>query len=127
MEIINRLHEDIFANQRVALEAYFKVETTKNILLSAGASLKYGLIPGLYIHFVNDENKWYFYCNGDNDGFRLLNRPNKNSVIICNSHLVTLFLKRTSCQIPCKFPLRLTKAKKDGCSLIEIQTNKPIT
>ena len=54
METINKRHEAITSNQRVDLAAYFKLESEKAVYFSAGAANEFGLIPGLFIHFVND-------------------------------------------------------------------------
>jgi len=95
MEVINKKHDEIFVNQRVALEAYISFLDLKHIYFSAGASRKYGLKAGLKVNFVNDENMWLFYVSNDNDGFDLIERKNKQAVIICNAALVYLFLKRS--------------------------------
>lgn len=126
MEVINKKHDEILVNKRVVLEAFMNVLDKKHFYFSAGASRKFGLKAGLNVHFLNDERVWMFYCNNDEDGFDLIERKNKNAVLICNAALIHLFLKQTSCTIPCKFGLRSTNAKHQGNHLIKIETNKPL-
>lgn len=126
MEIINKQHEDITTNQRVHLAAYFKVRDLKSIYFSAGAAKKFGLSGGLYVHFMNDGDRWYFYCNSESDGFQLITNSHKNSVLICDASLVNLFLKRTRTSLGCKFLIQLTPNKLKGSPVMEICLNKPI-
>lgn len=127
MEIINRRHEEIFANQRVKLSAFFKVEgNRKSLYFSAGAALQFGIIPGLRINFINDEGEWMFYCDGNKDGFLLIGRKNKNSALICDAHLANLFLKRTKTSPETKFPITLTKSEINKNPIFKININKPL-
>jgi len=126
MEVINKRHEKIFANQRVKLEAYMKVENNRKALyFSAGASSLFGLVPGLKINFINDGDQWFFYCNTDKDGFELIKRDGKNSSLICDAHLVNLFMKRTRSIEGTKYPISLTKSEHNQCPLFRIELNRP--
>lgn len=96
------------------------------MFFSAGACREFGIQPGLFLHFVNDGDKWYFYCNDDKDGWALLGKEGKTSARIANASLIQLFLKRTGRAIPCKYRLMLTGSKMKGCALIEIMLNQPL-
>lgn len=124
METINKRHDEITSNQRIDLAAYFKLESEKAVYFSAGAANEFGLIPGLFIHFVNDGDKWFFYCNDDKDGFKLISRPGKNSTLICDASLVKLISKRTKVSIGAKFLITDTKSVLKGTGLLEINFNK---
>lgn len=126
MEIINKRHEDIYRNERVELDAYVKFVNSKEIYFSAGCARKFGLQAGLFMHVINDEDTWLLYFNDDEDGFKLVTRDGKRSTVVMNSFLVTLFIKRSGRQLPCKYPLQLTSAKKDGNHLLQIMTDKPM-
>ena len=126
METINKRHDAITSNQRVDLASYFKLESDKAVYFSAGAGFEFGLIPGLYIHFMNDGDKWFFYCNDDTDGFKLIARPGKNSVLVVSASLVKLIQKRTCCSIGSKFLVTRTNSVLKGQHIIEINFNRLI-
>lgn len=127
MEIINKKHFSITQNTRVNMSAYFSIPDDKHIYFSAGANLQYGIMAGLYVHFQNDNDRWYFIVNNDPDGFRLLNRPSKNCSIICDASLVKLILKRTLISKKQKFLITKTNAKLNGCHVFELNINFPLT
>ena len=126
MEIINKRHEKITSNQRIDLAAYFKIESDKAVYFSAGAATEFGLSGGLYLHFVNDGDRWFFYCNSDKDGFKLISRPGKKATLICDASLVRLIKNRTKCSISTKFLITETNNKLEGQGLLEINFNKII-
>ena len=126
MEIINKSHEEIKSNKREKLGVYLGIRNNKEINISAGATMEYGLAPGLFMHVVNDEDKWFIYFDNDCDGFLLNERKGKNAVFVFDASLIRLFCKRTHHQIPCKFQLKLTGAKQNGHHLIEILHHTPL-
>lgn len=126
MELINKRHGDITSNQRVDLAAYFKMENERVVYFSAGASIAFGLMSGLYMHFQNDDDRWYFYCNDDTDGFPLISRSGKNSILICDASLVKLICKRTKKTIGTKYLIQSLNSRFKGIQLMEILFNKPL-
>lgn len=126
MEVINKKHREITVNKTTGIKNFIKFHNDKQICFSITAAREFGLSPGLYMHVVNDGDKWFVYFNDDQDGFALSQQPNRNTVDIFNMALIKLFMKRTSHALPCKFPLRLTGTKKDGYHLIEIMHNRSI-
>ncbi len=126
MEVINKSHEKIFVNERVHLSSYVSFNNRKAIYFSAGASRELGMKAGMKVNFINDEDMWMFYLDNNEDGFELVEREDKNAVLLCNAPLIELFLKRTRCGIPSKFPLRLTNAEVDGHKIIKIDLLNPI-
>lgn len=125
METINKLHKEITSNQRLDLAAYFKISNDRTIYFSAKAADDFGLFPGLYMHFMNDEDRWYFYCNNEEDGFKIIERLEKNSVIICSKSLVHLIIKRMNISIGTRFPIELTANKLKADHMMEINFRKP--
>ena len=123
MEIINKQHDEITFNQRVELAEYLRVER-KEFYFSAACNLNLGIIAGLFMHFINDDDRWLFYLNDETDGFPTLVRPNKNSCIITNASLCSLFLRRTRCGSGTKFPIKMTEAKINNNPIYEILINK---
>ena len=127
MEIINKSHHQIRSNKRVDLAAYFKVERSKKaIYFSTGAADQYGIMPGIRVNFINDDDDWFFYCDNNKDGFLLTNRSGKKAGLLCDTSLVHLFLKRTRTSPETKFPITLTKNEVYGCPVFKIELNKPI-
>jgi hypothetical protein len=120
MEIINKRHEDLELSRRTESTPYINFNTSKQILFSVHAVRKFGLCAGLYVHFVNDDDLWFFYVNDDKDGFEIFSREGKTNTFLYNAHLVSVFLKRTGKQLNTKFILEETKAMKNGCKLIKI-------
>jgi hypothetical protein len=129
MELINKKHEDISEKTRLRLEAFFKIADDSSCVFSAGAVINFSLLPGLHVHFQNDENLWYFYCNTDPDGFKLspASGQGRKPTMICNKSLVNLIIKRTHAGVGTRFPIVLTKSKVAGCHLLEIKFNSPFT
>lgn len=127
MELINKKNDKITAKTKVDLDVYLKIEHELSILFSAGAAIKFGLVPGLFIHFQNDEDRWYFYCNTDKDGFQLcsIGGKGRKGIRVSNKALVNLIRKRTLVSIGTKFPVILTNCKFNNHHLLEICFNKP--
>lgn len=127
MELINKKHENITEKTRLRLEAYFKIENEKCVYFSAGAVINFGLVPGLYVHFQNDDERWYFYCNDDTDGFLLtsIGGRGRNATVIYNKALVNLIKKRTLVSFGTRFPVKLLKHKVNNSNLFEINFQKP--
>lgn len=123
MEIINKRHEDLRLSRRTESMPYINFNTDKQILFSVHAVRLLGLQPGLFIHFVNDDDLWYFYINDDKDGFEIFAREGKTNTFLYNAHLVVLFLKRTGCRLRSKFFLEKTEVRYKGYQLIRIHTN----
>lgn len=124
MEIINKVHEKILSNVRVDLSDYLRVEE-KVMYFSAGCNLHLGIISGLYMHFINDDDRWLFYLNSENDGFATIPHKGKNCTLVMNKSLSELFRKRTNTSINSKFPIRMTKAKQNDAPIYEIDLTKP--
>lgn len=134
MEIIDKKHDAITVNKTVNQSSFIKFHTDKEIFFTGMAAKKYGLKSGLYVHFVNDDDQWLFYVDDNPDGFELSpkavgNRYEKSRIktmAIYNQALIRLFLKRTRCSLPCKFPLKVTESRYNGKQLLKIEINKPI-
>lgn len=123
MEVINKKHKDILHNVRVELACYMKVDT-RNLYFSAGCNFELGIISGLFMHFVNDGDRWLFYLNDDQDGFAISAKKGKSSCSVNNASLCALFLKRTKCSLGNKFPIVISEQKIKDCPLYEILINK---
>lgn len=125
MELINKKHDEIVVSKRLAMLSYISFHSLTEVQFSSRAVDALGLRVGSYIHFLNDADDWYFYNNKDEDGFKLCNTGRYN-VAVCNKALVQLFMKRTKCSYPVKFPLSITNAEAGGVPVIKIEINKPI-
>lgn len=126
MEVINKKHNAISVNKSTGVKSFIKFHTERHIYFSITAVKELGLQPGLFMHVVNDDDKWFVYFNDDPDGFQLFQRPGYNTVDIFNMSLINLFIKRTSHNIPCKFQLQETNIKYSGHRLVELIHNKPL-
>lgn len=130
MEIIDKTHVDITRRTRHNYEKYIKFVNSKEIYISAGAAIEYGLSDGLYLHLIHDDDRWYIYFDTNEDGFALKTRRGDKqhirSIDIFNTALVRVFISRTSHNIPCKFELKLLESKHNGNHLIEIMHHKPL-
>lgn len=127
MEVINQKHAEISQNERVGQDSFIRFDASKRaVYFSAGAADEFGMQEGLFVNFINDGDEWLFYCDNTKDGFPLISRKGKKVMLICNSSLVHLFLKRTRCSLPCKFPLEEIKARFQGHPLVKINLHKPM-
>lgn len=132
MEVINRKHKAISPKPRVSPDPYVRIEGGKALYFSAAAGKHFGMVEGLYVHFHNDGDRWYFYCDNDVDGFKLCPRNagdsgvSDNATLIRDRSLVSLIIKRRGCSIGGKYPIAETGSKHKGNPLLEILFNKPI-
>lgn len=125
MEIINKSHKKITSNTRIDLASYIRIDK-KTIYFSAGAVMEFGLQKGLSVNFINDDDQWLFYCDTNEDGFKLIERLNKKALLICDASLVNLFVKRTRMSLPCKFLLKELKSRLNGIPLVKIEILNPL-
>lgn len=127
MELVNVKHEFICEKTRLRMTPYFRLNGDESVYFSSAAVEEYGLFPGLYIHFQNDGDRWYFYCNNDTDGFLLCHqaRRGKGASVIWNKALVKLFLKRSDVDLDKKYPFILTNAKLKSDHIFEIDFRNP--
>lgn len=123
MELITRFHKEIKQNTRLTLRSYVRLDK-KMLYFSAACNVDLGIVPTLYAHFVNDDDRWFFYINEEKDGFYLTEMNGKNSCAVINTSLSELFKKRTRCSIGCKFPVVATGSKQKDCVLYEIKINE---
>lgn len=123
MEVINKKHKDILHNVRVGLTCYMKVDT-RNLYFSAGCNIELGIISGLFMHFINDGDRWLFYVNDDTDGFATTSVKNKSSCLVNNASLCAMFLKRTKSDIGNKFPIVISEKKINNSPIYEILIDK---
>lgn len=132
MEIIDKAHDKIKKAPRFTTEQYIKFMNTREIYISAAAANEYGLSNGLFCHFVNDKDRWYFYFDTNEDGFQLNNRSRSKegsrdlSIAIFSAPFIRLFIERTHHSLPCKFHLKSQEAKVSGNHLIEILHHNPL-
>lgn len=123
METINRFHKEIKQNTRVTLKNYMRLDK-KMLYFSASCNLELGILPTLNIHFINDDDRWFFYVNNDEDGFYLTELNGKNACAAINSTLSNLFKKRTRCADGTKFPVVITPNKIKDHHIYEIKINE---
>lgn len=126
MEIINKKHEEITINRMINLKSYIRFQDKIRLYISAGACKEFGITKDLKLNLINDDNEWLIYFDNSNDGFELFSRKNRGDLNTNNASLIHLFINRTKCGLPCKFPLQLTKSKYEGHHLIKIEINKPL-
>ncbi len=125
METINRFHPEITQKSSDTLAAYIKMENG-SIHFSEDACVNFGITSGLFAHFVNDDDRWYFYVNRENDGWGIVTHPLKMGAFIFSESLSILIQKRTKQSLFTKFPVKRAHATLHGRPILEICFNKPI-
>lgn len=125
MELINKNHRSIKNGERRSAVSYFKMESSRVLVISRGAVKEFGFIEGMYVHFHDAGRSWFFQCNTDDNGFKLHKRPTHYDLQINNMTLVQLITKRTGASIKTKFPVQLSASKIQGNHLFEIDFSKP--
>jgi hypothetical protein len=80
----------------------------------------------MFVHFINDEDNWFFCVNKDKDGFEIKVSNRRNSVAIFNSSLIKLFLKATNCSVGTKFLITKTKMEMKLGKVYKIDINSPL-
>lgn len=106
MDFINKNHPSIIKLSRETTVRF----TNEGVYFSKAVATQFNLIPGKYIHFVNNKNEWLFLCNEDHTGFKILSDlgkekiAEKSGVRILSSALAALFKKETRFKdLPKKF------------------------
>lgn len=122
MEVINKRHGEIMVNERTILNSYIKFENDRTILISAGACREFGLSQGLKANFINDDELLYLYFDDSKDGFDLIQRTGKGSLLICNLSLVRYLLNKLHKTYPVRYTLSVTNIYHKGCNLIKVET-----
>lgn len=123
MEIINKRHDEIMVGERSILSSYIKFENDRVILISAGACREFGISEGLKANFINDDEILYLYFDGSKDGFDLIKRTGKGSMLICNLSLVKYLLNKLHRTFPIKYTLTLSNNMHEGNHLIKVETD----
>lgn len=126
MEIINKTHKDISAFKKSDKTCYISFFNNQQIHFSSAATSEFSLRVGMFVHFINDEDNWFFCVNKDKDGFEIKVSNRRNSVAIFNSSLIKLFLKATKCSVGTKFLITKTKMEMKLGKVYKIDINKPL-
>jgi len=126
MEVINKNHSSILFNKRLEKVAYINFYNENEIHFSSCAVRDLKIRIGSYVHFINEDDEWFFYINNDKDGFCVQDSNRRNNVSIYNGSLIKLFMKRTGRTWPVKYPLKETKMEQHESMVFKIEINKPI-
>lgn len=124
MNLINKKHPAIIEAKRKS-ECYMSV-SERQIWISHEAVNRFGLIPGKFLHFMNDEKEWSFFQNDDPDGFFLQHngKPSSNAVMITSRPLIQMFLKSTGFKPGTWLYLLESGSEYQGNRIVQIVTNK---
>lgn len=126
MQIINKKHQDISSSKRSDQICYIYFYNKQEIHFSAAATKEFNLRIGMFVHFINEEDYWYFTVNKDEDGFKLQESNRRNAVAIYNSSLVKIFSNATHCSVGTKFLITKTKMEYFGKEVYKIDINHPL-
>lgn len=120
--IINREHKDIKRNASGKGKCFISVMLNRfRIYFSERAVEDFELQCGKYLHFYQLGNRWYFFQNDDNAGFRIV--KDKNSLGIQNTPLVKMIAGSIGMKTGKRFTLAYTRSEMKGCRIIEIRTD----
>jgi hypothetical protein len=88
MEVIDKSHDEITTNRTVDNKQFIKILDKRKLMFSAMACRKLGLEANLKVHFINDDNEWWFWIDSDKDGFQLSPQTGNPGLWIHNAALV---------------------------------------
>lgn len=122
MEIINKKSIAIKNNTGRSLQRYWIVVYNGNIYFTVAIVRDCGLKVGEYMHFLNEDKKWYFFTNDDKDGFVITPVKTKGGVNVNNSALCRLIRRSMgySENKTKKFRVEKTSMMQDKCPVYEI-------
>lgn len=120
------MHKDILVNKRLETISYINFYNDNEIHFSSKAVRDLKLQIGSYVHFINQDDEWFFYVNYDQDGFCIQDSNRRNNVSIFNGSLIKLFMKRTGREVPIKYPITETKMEQNGSTVYKIEIYKPV-
>jgi len=126
MQIINKKHADISFFKRSEQTCYIYFENEREIHFSSAATKEFNLRIGMFVHFINEEDFWYFTVNKDEDGFFLQESNRRHAVAIYNSSLIKMFTNATRCSIGTKFLITKTKMEYFGKDVYKIDIHHPL-
>lgn len=124
MKLINKKHPAIIELKRKS-ECYMSV-SDRQIWISHEAANRFGLVPGKYLHFLNDGREWSFLQNDDPDGFFLQHngKPSSDALMITSRPLSNMILKTTGFPSGTWLYLLESGVEYQGCKVVQIVTNK---
>lgn len=100
---------------------------TKGLYFNLTAERYFGLEEQVYLHFLNDGSKWFFYLDQSKDGFQLVRTESAKGLFAFSTGLVRMFQNSTGHKDKrAVFYIQDTKNYHQGNRLIEILTDKPI-
>lgn len=124
MNLINKKHPAIIEAKRKS-DCYLSV-SERQIWISHEAVNRFELMPGKYLHFLNDDREWSFLQNDDSDGFLLQHNGKASSaaLMITSRPLIQMFLKSTGFKSGTWLYLLATGNELNGCKIVQIVTSK---
>lgn len=126
MEIINRKHKEIAALRKSYKTSYISFYNKNEVHFSSAATHRFGLRIGMFVHFMDTEDDWYFCVNKDKDGFEIKASNRRGAVAIFDSALVSVFIKRTKCSLGTKFLITETDLEMNMGKVYKININNPL-
>lgn len=126
LQVINKNHKDISFFKKSEKTPYISFYNSREVHFSTAATEKFNLRIGMYAHFINDENYWYFAVTNDKDGFEIKVSNRRNSVAIFNSSLVKMFLSATGQPVGTKFLITPTQMEFQGKEVYKIDIHNPL-
>jgi len=123
MELINKTHPAI---GKINIEtSTFVTMFDKGIRFSAASVDEFGIFAGLHMHFLQDDDRLYFYVNSDTDGFPLTQIDGER-VVLNSTPLIRLLGKKLNVDPQLRYMVRQTSNKLKGDHLLEIDFTKTV-
>ena len=121
MEVINRKSIAIKNGSLRSKQRHYVAVTDATIYFTASVVRELGLSHNEFVHFMNEGDKWQFFVNDDEDGFRLTPRRNKGGLEITNSALCKLIQKSTGYTTSKNYFVVKTGGENDKCPVYELK------
>lgn len=98
---------------------YIKIKEGEKIYFTKAIVMLCGLKAGEYIHFLNEDNEWFFYSNDNQDGFKIFNTA--SSMLQLNSFpLSRMILKSCGYHLKHTFYIKKTGIVHDKCPVFKM-------
>ena len=126
MEIINKATPGFAAYNGKQAKEYISFQA-KNIFFSKKTCAKFQIKKGMFVHFVTDIDRLYFFVNDDENGLSLFS-DNYRNALRCAGQTISHILKKKFPHITFtgQLPIRECPTKLNDNKLIEVLIHKRI-
>jgi hypothetical protein len=121
MEVINRKSVSIINGTLRSRQRHYVKVNNSQLYFTAAVVRDLGIKEGDYVQFMNEGDKWQFFIDDNEDGFKLTPCRTKGGFDITSSALCKLIQKTTGYTTVKQYQVIKTGAENDRCPIYELK------